>query len=1024
MRTALAILLAVSMVLGGTITDGWLPSYAEDALSALGIRNRNEVSGQLLTAEGNDYTIHLDYKEDILPEHATLTAEELLPETEIYGKLAAPDPETEPFRLFKITVTADGADLEPAEQATATVTWKNTPATSLAGRESVSLYDAHAAEESTNPEATDAAAIITDNGDGNTAITFSMKAPAIVKLPAAPAPTATAQDTEAAENQNTPAATTGTGETEAVTEQTAGAEIAALTGGDALLNTNGENAVPSLLSMEGTRNAPLLAASKSTEYTVEVGKKISIEGKTSDKSHSWSSENKDIAKVTGSGNVCEVTGVSAGTVVITHTYKKDKTETFTIVVEPSASKVSLLTVTPSELTVTEGATETIDVTTDGCTVSSAVSSDESIATATLSENVITINGIQTGSTTITMTGEPLTGYSAPESKTITVTVVSGEERGSYTDEESTAQPSQTSDLKVSVKATGNWKKLSDYHVVVKNADQDYGGETGFLKAYHIYLADENGAVVSSEELKNGGKNLNLQVTLTYENLPDWFASASQAGNIKHYKNKDDRTSLEITNIKFDATAKTIAFKVKRFSDFVVLGSTGQGSVQNQQETQIGDSNATVTLHKTASPVDGTRDEFDITLAVDTQEKATTTVFQQLISQYLGQAKFLRGSSNPYKISSATTGVILTTTDSTYTSTYEGVTYSHLPEENLQLLTQDTGNKKLTFQFKNSSEEVIATYPLTTKENNGHVYLMLDETHYLPVGSGIGQGSTIPIKMSDTDLDLLMEKVYETVTIKDQSSIKLVTVEDKMGDCVNYVRDVGVDKGIISISGKTLTWNISNNPNAVVQTKTVKNGNTTTTTITTTGAAVLTYRIKVDTTASGFSYNNWLSANAEATLNYKVNDAGKTATFPVPKVKVIPYEYYAKLIYDANGGEKPPTEESRGPIQSVKSDGENVNFTVSSGTPTRDGYTFKGWAESAESTSGSASAGGTYTFKATSVNSANPTTRTLYAVWEQDIIPVTGLSLSGTASMVGTGAAAAGLLIALWVIRRRIWKKMS
>ena len=76
-----------------------------------------------------------------------------------------------------------------------------------------------------------------------------------------------------------------------------------------------------------------------------------------------------------------------------------------------------------------------------------------------------------------------------------------------------------------------------------------------------------------------------------------------------------------------------------------------------------------------------------------------------------------------------------------------------------------------------------------------------------------------------------------------------------------------------------------------------------------------------------------------------------------------------ISYNANGG-------SGAPGNQTKTHG--INLTLSSTKPMRDGYTFLGWATSANATSATYSAGGTY-----SANSG----ATLYAVWRINVINV-------------------------------------
>lgn len=80
-----------------------------------------------------------------------------------------------------------------------------------------------------------------------------------------------------------------------------------------------------------------------------------------------------------------------------------------------------------------------------------------------------------------------------------------------------------------------------------------------------------------------------------------------------------------------------------------------------------------------------------------------------------------------------------------------------------------------------------------------------------------------------------------------------------------------------------------------------------------------------------------------------------------------YDKDFKLIYDANGGENAPA------TQTETSKDDSCTFTISDKEPTREGYTFLGWADGPDATSASYQPGGKITVSGT---------KTIYAVWEE------------------------------------------
>lgn len=91
----------------------------------------------------------------------------------------------------------------------------------------------------------------------------------------------------------------------------------------------------------------------------------------------------------------------------------------------------------------------------------------------------------------------------------------------------------------------------------------------------------------------------------------------------------------------------------------------------------------------------------------------------------------------------------------------------------------------------------------------------------------------------------------------------------------------------------------------------------------------------------------------------------------------------ELRYDANGGTGAPDSQTRTASHPTVN---QVTFTVPNQTPTKEGYTFKGWADSATATDAQYQPGGTVAVK----HADSP--KTVYAVWEESapqppLIPV-------------------------------------
>lgn len=132
-----------------------------------------------------------------------------------------------------------------------------------------------------------------------------------------------------------------------------------------------------------------------------------------------------------------------------------------------------------------------------------------------------------------------------------------------------------------------------------------------------------------------------------------------------------------------------------------------------------------------------------------------------------------------------------------------------------------------------------------------------------------------------------------------------------------------------------------------------------------------------TTNAKITNKDMSAATGSVTFGLSFNTAGGTSMYiPISGGKDLPAPDVAAILnYDANGGTGAPDSESKsGPK------GSSATFTVSSSiTPTRDGYTFKGWNTDPSGNGTAYEAGKT-------ISVAYGSTTTLYAQWEEKSDP--------------------------------------
>lgn len=150
-----------------------------------------------------------------------------------------------------------------------------------------------------------------------------------------------------------------------------------------------------------------------------------------------------------------------------------------------------------------------------------------------------------------------------------------------------------------------------------------------------------------------------------------------------------------------------------------------------------------------------------------------------------------------------------------------------------------------------------------------------------------------------------------------------------------------------------------------------------------GAAATTFTFYVNTAKlkdrRGYEHIGWADkANAAAAKYTGGESITLTKDDPTKTIYAVWMPFF-ELKYDANGGTGAPASQTRTASAPTVN---RVTFTVPGTIPTKDGCTFKGWADSATATTAQYQPGGTVDVK----HENSP--KTVYAVWEgSDPIPV-------------------------------------
>lgn len=147
----------------------------------------------------------------------------------------------------------------------------------------------------------------------------------------------------------------------------------------------------------------------------------------------------------------------------------------------------------------------------------------------------------------------------------------------------------------------------------------------------------------------------------------------------------------------------------------------------------------------------------------------------------------------------------------------------------------------------------------------------------------------------------------------------------------------------------------------------------------TAATTFTFNVnRAKLTRSGYDHIGWADKADAVTAKYTGGDPiVLTKDNPTKTIYAIWMPFF-ELKYDANGGTGAPASQTRTAAHPTVN---RVTFTVPNQTPSKEGYTFKGWADSSTATTAQYQPGGTI-----AVNHAD-SPKTVYAVWEKNAAPI-------------------------------------
>lgn len=489
----------------------------------------------------------------------------------------------------------------------------------------------------------------------------------------------------------------------------------------------------------------------------------------------------------------------------------------------------------------------------------------------------------------------------------------------------------------------------------------------FLHMYHIYLTKEG---VDGEYIPE--VNVNLQVTITYDNAPAGWSKVNWVG---HYKKNgstvsgaeiSDGSAASSTGVKqIKVSGNSITFHIQSFSVFPVAalaadtGDEGGGSEDSgttgETDSSIltedllsgtknawqivdgkyagndsgdykqGSNDGTVRVQKNVIPTD-VENEFLVYLSIDTK---------QLFEDFFASTEYEATTAN--NLHAKLLGTVTTSMEGNQKVKVSG--------------SKDSGySNHATFTILSSTGELLADNITLywSQANNVTFYLVVNDggqKKYVLTGTSIKSGEKEVVMLSEEAEYLIMSNIAQMA--------ELNRVTDKMGDYIEYLGVVAGDyetseSPVYDTINRTLTWTpkVKSNP-TIDKVKSdeskrvewtdhegnVRNETVYSYTSWALNTAELVYKVKLDVTKDGFhSAADNLDSEVGEAESYPVN---KSATLTYGDGSTVDFQqpYVRGLLYDLEFDkvDKDTSEKLSGAVFSLTGEAGTYTLTEANGT---------------------------------------------------------------------------------------------